>query len=155
VAHIHELIDFTVAVFIVYDSKVLLVMHKKQQKWLPIGGHIELTEDPDQALAHEIAEECGLEVEMLTTKPEIPGEHRKSLFTPNYMDVHEINNLDYEHKHVGLIYFAKAKSDEAKLAPQEHDDIRWFSEQDIDNPEFEILDDIKFYSKEALKAAKL
>src|SRR3989344_4246010 len=108
--HIHELIDFTVAVFIVHDSKVLLVMHKKQQKWLPIGGHIELHEDPDEALAHEIAEECGLEVEMLTTKPKIPGDHRKSLFTPNYMDIHEVNevyNPGPHHKHVGLKKFAK------------------------------------------------
>ena len=138
-----------------YNNKVLLVMHKKEQKWLPIGGHIELNEDPDQALAHEIAEECGLEVELLTSKPEIPGEHRKSLFTPNYMDIHEVNNLDYQHRHIGLTYFAKAKSNEVKLAPEEHDDIRWFSAEDLDNPEFQVQDDIKFYSKEAIKRAKL
>jgi 8-oxo-dGTP pyrophosphatase MutT (NUDIX family) len=155
VAHINDLIDFTVAVFIVYNNKVLLVMHKKQQKWLPIGGHIELHEDPDEALAHEIAEECGLEVEMLTSKPEIPGDHRKSLFTPNYMDIHKINNVDHEHKHVGLIYFARAKSSEVKLALEEHDDIRWFGEADLENPEFAIQEDIKFYAKEALNKAKI
>jgi len=138
----------------VYNNKVLLVMHKKEQKWLPIGGHIELNEDPDQALAHEIAEECGLEVELLTSKPEIPGEHRKSLFTPNYMDIHEVNNLDYQHRHIGLTYFAKAKSNEVKLAPEEHDDIRWFSEEDLENPELHIQEDIKFYAREALRQAQ-
>ena len=40
--HIHEKIDFTVSLFIVEGEKVLLVHHKKLDRWLPIGGHIEL-----------------------------------------------------------------------------------------------------------------
>jgi hypothetical protein len=36
---------------------------------------------------------------------------------------------------------------------KERDDIRWFSEEDLENPEFELTDDIKFYAKEALKRA--
>src|SRR5687767_9813032 len=55
-AHIHEKIDFTVAVFIVQDARVLLVHHRKLNKWLPIGGHIELEEDPEQAALREAQE---------------------------------------------------------------------------------------------------
>ena len=33
-AHIHEKIDFTVAIFAVHDGKVLLIHHRKLDKWL-------------------------------------------------------------------------------------------------------------------------
>ena len=58
--HIHEKIDFTVSLFIVEGERVLLVHHKKLNCWLPIGGHIELEEDPEQAAYREAKEECGL-----------------------------------------------------------------------------------------------
>ena len=47
--HIHDKIDFTVAIFVVQQAKVLLVHHRALNKWLPLGGHIELDEDPEQA----------------------------------------------------------------------------------------------------------
>ena len=43
-AHIHEKIDFTVAIFVVQEKKVLLIHHRKLDRWLPLGGHIELEE---------------------------------------------------------------------------------------------------------------
>ena len=49
VLHIHEKIDFTVAIFVVRDKNILLIHHRKLDKWLPLGGHIELDEDPEQA----------------------------------------------------------------------------------------------------------
>ena len=40
--HLHEKIDFTVAIFVVHEEKVLLIHHRQLDKWLPLGGHIEL-----------------------------------------------------------------------------------------------------------------
>jgi hypothetical protein len=51
--HIHEKIDFTVAIFVVHDGKVLIIHHRKLDKWLPLGGHIELDEEPEQAALRE------------------------------------------------------------------------------------------------------
>ncbi len=45
--HIHELYDFVVSAFIVHRGRVLLIYHKKYDEWLPIGGHVELDEDPE------------------------------------------------------------------------------------------------------------
>lgn len=58
--HIHERYDFVVNAFIVFNNKVLLVHHPKYDKWLPMGGHVELDEDPEEALFREIEEETGL-----------------------------------------------------------------------------------------------
>ena len=40
-SHIHEKIDFTITVYIVYGNKVLLRHHDKYDFWLGVGGHIE------------------------------------------------------------------------------------------------------------------
>lgn len=153
-AHIRELIDFVVNAFIVYDNKVLLINHKKLKRWLSIGGHIELNENPEEALFREIKEECGLDVDIIGEKPNIP-EIRwigfKSLYNPMFLDVHDISGT---HKHVALNYFAKAKSDKFVLNKEEHNDIKWFSKEDLEKPEFDLYPEIKFYATEALKAAK-
>lgn len=146
--HINEKIDFTVGAFIVYQSKVLLIFHKALKKWLPIGGHIELDEDPEEGLLREIKEECGLDVEVVADKPDITSAGTKFLPTPSYMDIHEISDT---HRHVGMIYFARAKDDKVVLAKDEHDDIRWFNRGDLDMKEFNLSGAIQFYCKQALE----
>ena len=146
-AHIHELIDFVIDVYIVYKDKVLLIHHKELNKWLPIGGHIELNEDPEQALFREVKEECGLEIEILGEKPKIHSKGTKFLYSPVFLDIHKISE---NHKHIGLYYFAKAKTDDVVLNEKEHKEIRWFSEKELDNPDFNLEPGIKLCAKYAL-----
>ena len=145
--HIHELIDFVVNVYIIYKDKVILIHHKSLNKWLPIGGHIELDEDPEQTLFREVKEECGLEIEIFEGKPLIHSEGTKFLYPPKFLDIHKISKT---HKHIALIYFAKTNSDKATLNEKEHDEIRWFSKEELDEPQFKIEPAVKFYAKEAL-----
>ncbi|MFH1207844.1 MAG: NUDIX domain-containing protein [Patescibacteria group bacterium] len=146
--HIHDLIDFTVVAYIVYGDKVLMIHHKKLNKWLPIGGHIELDEDPDEALFREIKEESGLEVEIFGKKSPVMMEGKKYLYPPEYMDLHPFSG---HHKHIGMIYFAKAKTDQVLLAGREHSDIRWFTSEELDDPKYAIDKDLNYYAREALK----
>ncbi|MBI1833673.1 MAG: NUDIX domain-containing protein [Candidatus Andersenbacteria bacterium] len=148
-AHIHNLIDFTVAIFIVHKNKVLLVDHKKLKSWLPIGGHIELHENPEEALIREIKEECGLEVELIGgNKPDIQDNEATPLLAPLYMDIHSANP---PHQHIGLIYFGKSATNNVSLAAAEHHNFRWFTREDIKNSEYKILRLVRFYAKEALQ----
>ena len=150
-AHIHEKIDFVVSAFIVYDSKVLLVNHKKLKTWLPIGGHIELDEDPDQALFREILEEAGIDahdIEVLSEKPDIIAPETKPLLRPRFVDIHHISG---NHYHVGNVYFIRAHKDEIILNTQEHNDIRWFSVKELNNSENNILKSVLFYAKKAIE----
>ena len=146
--HIHEKIDFCADALIVHENKILLIFHKKHKIWLQIGGHIELDEDPQAALLREIKEECGLDVEIVGKKePDITVEGTKFLYPPAFMNIHKINDT---HKHIGLFYICKAESDAFVHNKEEHDDIRWFSKEDLDNPEFKLSESLKFYAKEAL-----
>lgn len=146
-AHIHKLIDFTVVVYIVHNNRVLLVDHKEHNMWLPVGGHVELDEDPEQALFREITEECGLRAELLSPRPNYNVKGVKALPTPEYLDIHDINDT---HKHISLAYFATSKSDKIQLNTSEHHDIRWFTKEDLDNPIYRLKEHIRFYSLKAL-----
>ena len=148
-AHIHEKYDFTVGCFIVFEDKVLLVNHPRYDMWLCPGGHIELDEDPEEALFREIEEETGLEVEILSTKPalNIPG--TKYIYMPAYISVHDANP---PHKHIGLTYFAKAKNAN-HLKSDEHTEAKWFSLEEIERNDYNMPPEIRHFALEAIKAA--
>ncbi|OGF83350.1 hypothetical protein A3B18_02075 [Candidatus Giovannonibacteria bacterium RIFCSPLOWO2_01_FULL_46_13] len=148
-AHIHELIDFVAEAYIVHDNNILLILHKKLKIWLPIGGHIELNEDPDQALMREIEEESGLNVEIIADRLEREDANFKHLYQPGYLNI----TMGPDHRHVNLVYFARAKSDKFVFNKEEHDDIRWFKEDELADPRYEILPVVQFYAKEARKRA--
>ena len=147
-AHIHEQIDFTVAIFVVEDEKVLLVHHRKLDRWLPLGGHIELNEDPEAAALREAREECGLEVELIGERPPTTGMGTRALIAPRFLDIHRINE---SHEHIGMIYWARPKDGSVKLAAEEHHEIRWCSEFDLSQLEPPVSEAIKWYCRQALR----
>ena len=146
--HLHELMDFTVEAFVVHKDRVLLIYHRQLGKWLPLGGHVEVNEDREQALFREIKEESGLEVDILRQKPAQEFEGRKYLYAPVYLDVHPITPT---HHHIGLVHFATAASDQVTLAADEHEAIRWFAEAELHDPAFGIQPDVLFYACEVLR----
>lgn len=160
-AHIHEKIDFTVAIFVVHDAKVLLIHHRKLDQWLPLGGHIELDEDPEQAALREAKEESGLEVELLGERPPTTSPGTRALIAPRFLDIHRITDT---HEHVGMIYWARprvgprcrAASHDRQDVPtillrEEHHDIRWCSADDLDKLEPPISDAVRWYCRAAIR----
>ncbi len=103
-AHIHEKIDFTVVVFVVRDGKILLIHHRGLNKWLPLGGHVELDEDPEAAALREAKEESGLDVELLGERPPTSEFGTRALIAPRFMDIHRITDT---HNHIGMMYWAR------------------------------------------------
>jgi 8-oxo-dGTP pyrophosphatase MutT (NUDIX family) len=160
-AHIHEKIDFTVAIFVVHDEKILLIHHRKLDKWLPLGGHIELDENPEQAALREAKEESGLDVELLGERAPTTGPGTRALITPRFLDIHRISDT---HEHIGMIYWARPKLGTSRranrtsqrgvataLAVEEHHDIRWCSSAELDTLEPAMSDAVKWYCRKAIE----
>ena len=162
-AHLHEKIDFTVAIFVVHDGKVLLIHHRQLNHWLPLGGHIELDEDPEQAALREAKEESGLDVELLGERPPTTGPGTRALIAPRFLDIHRINAT---HEHIGMIYWARPKAGSARcadrtpqlgvpanptLAAAEHHAIRWCSAADLDALQPPMSEAVKWYCRAALR----
>ena len=148
--HIHDNIDFTVEVFVVKDGKVLLRKHDKYNKWLSIGGHVELNEDTDEAVVREVKEEVGLNINLVSNGKlfDLEKDQYKHLIIPFFMNRHRINN---NHEHITLIYFAKSESYEIVQGEKEvSQECRWFTMKELDSSEYDLKDHIKFYAKRAL-----
>ena len=147
-AHIHDKIDFTVAIFVVSERKVLLIHHRQLDKWLPLGGHIELDEDPEIAALREAREESGLEVELIGERPPTTEPGTRALIAPRFLDIHRINDT---HEHVGMIYWARPVNGALTLAPGEHHQIRWCSAKDLENLQPPMSGAVKWYCRKAIE----
>jgi len=147
-AHIHEKIDFTVAIFVVREAQVLLIHHRKLDKWLPLGGHIELDEDPEIAAIREAREESGLEVELIGERPPTTEPGTRALIAPRFLDIHRINET---HEHIGMIYWARPKNGTLALSAEEHRDIRWCTREQLDELQPRISNAVRWYCCKAIE----
>jgi 8-oxo-dGTP pyrophosphatase MutT (NUDIX family) len=119
---------FTVAVFVVWEGKVLLHLHRKLGIWLPPGGHIERDELPDDAAVREVFEETGILVELV-------GERREDVSDP--VQLHrpagiQLENIGPGHQHIDLIYFARPQGSTKIHADYSEDKVGWYGPEDWD-----------------------
>ena len=146
-AHIQEKIDFTVAIFVVHDGKVLVIYHRKLNKWLPLGGHIELDEDPEIAALREAKEESGLDVELIGERPPTTEAGTRALIAPRFLDIHRISET---HEHIGMIYWARPKTAEVQCAEAEHHAIRWCSKDELPSLDPPMSNAVQWYCCKAI-----
>lgn len=143
---------FTVSIFIVYKDKVLLHLHRKAKKILPLGGHIELNELPEEACIRESQEESGLKINLynpinkqLKKACELAGE--KLLINPIHTIFGEINP---EHYHIDFVYYATAKSFDTIPGDGESNFLKWYNKEDLENAN-DIQHNILTMANEALE----
>lgn len=148
--HIHEKIDFTVEVFIVHKDKVLLRLHDKYKKWMSVGGHIELDEDPIEAAHREVKEEVGLEIE-LVGNPKIfeSVDRSRELIPPVALNRHATNQPG--HEHITLVYFARARDDKTSVtyADDASEECRWCTASEIET--MDLWPNVRAYALAALE----
>lgn len=122
---------FTVTVYICAlvdnEVKALLHRHKKHKMWLGIGGHVEINENPIEALNREVKEEAGISVELVTDKKDlIKTENVTQLIAPFSLLEEKISAREGEpaHYHIDFIYCAITnKPQKVKM----HEEFGWFS----------------------------
>jgi ADP-ribose pyrophosphatase YjhB (NUDIX family) len=105
--------DFTVAVFVVSDDRVLLHFHQKLARWLPPGGHIEPGELPDEAALREVHEETGVIAALIRDGGigPIGSDLPRQLCRPAGI---QLEDIAPGHQHIDLIYFARGEPAEPR-----------------------------------------
>jgi 8-oxo-dGTP pyrophosphatase MutT (NUDIX family) len=102
-------------VALVRSGQILLVHRHPERRWYPdcwdlVGGHIEPGESPGDAARRECMEEVGAQINAL--QPMSIGSSDPTL------DMHAFLATDWT-------------GEPANLAPEEHDDLRWFGRDEI------------------------
>lgn len=141
--------DLVVGGYIFNNDKVLLVLHSKLKKWLPLGGHIDPNETFDQAMIREAKEESNLDIELLYEKNVgEEGNIVETLATPFYANVHNVG----DHNHACVYYICRALNPDA-LNHNDNEllDIAWFSKEDLDSKRKDIPDDVYNQAQEAFR----
>ncbi len=136
---------FCASVFVIdrNKKKILLVKHKKFNKWVQPGGHIEENETPEETAIREVYEETGLRVKLL-------GEHfpRESDFVrPLAIQKNRGKNDDL---HIDIVYVGETiDQKEGIFDEKESTGIGWFSRNDLEN--IPVFPDIKITMDYLLK----
>ncbi|HYX93387.1 MAG TPA: NUDIX hydrolase [Myxococcaceae bacterium] len=102
-------------------ARVCLVHHRKLQRWLQPGGHVEAADEQSLELCalREAAEETGLEVRLEPAAPQ-----------PLDVDIHRIPDREGEraHLHLDVRYLVRARDADALLHdPSESFGARWLT----------------------------
>ena len=117
------------------NKKVLLVKHKKYNKWLQPGGHIEENETPEEAAIREVYEETGIKITLLGER--FPRED--DMIRPLGIQCNRKENGD---RMIDIIYYGKPNNPSAPLkVSDESKDIGWFSRHDLE--EMPVFPDVK------------
>ncbi len=137
---------FTVAVFVVWEGRVLLHHHRKLDMWLPPGGHIEKDELPDDAALREVWEETGVRVALV-------GERREDVEDP--VQLHrpagvQLEDIGPGHQHIDLIYFARPTGSTDIHKNFSADKVGWYAREDWDV--MEVNAEVRGWCERALSA---
>ena len=124
--------EFTASTYIFDGAKVLLVLHKKLKKWLPVGGHVEPNETPEEAAKREAKEEAGIDIELIPQENITVHHPNARSFARPYLcllqEIPPFGSQDH-HQHIDFVFIAKPKEDGTLEAPQEV--VRWFTLEEI------------------------
>ncbi len=126
-------------------SKILFVFHKKLQKWLFVGGHINDNESPEEAVLREVKEETNLDVNLLGER--YPRED--DFIKPFAMQRNIIND---KHIHMDIFYIAIAENpNELKLEESEVERYKWYSKEEIVSENFDTFPEKKKMAIDAIE----
>lgn len=143
---------FTATAYIIEFNKVLLLFHKKLNKWLPPGGHLEVNETPEEAVLREVKEETGLEVDLICDEQILINQWNAKSFPRPYMCLLEnipAYGKEEAHQHMDMIYLAKPRKKQNIPSTHQHETLRWFSLEEVEKLESDK--DIFYETKQTLR----
>lgn len=143
--------DVTASAFIIRtngdEPRAMLHMHKKLGKYLQFGGHVELHENPWQAVTHEIQEESGYtldELELLQPYARIKVAGDTILHpVPITLNTHAFSKIDHYHSDIGFAFVA-SKPPKASPAENESQEMVLFTATELKElPKDKIPDNVR------------
>ena len=147
--------QFTATAFVVDSQKrVLLLWHKRLQRWMPPGGHIDPDETPEECARRECKEETGLDVEIIgMEQPDLfeGAKHEGYMLKKPFAMLLENIPASEErgepaHEHMDFLFLARPldESQALVIAEREADHLRWFTKEEVGKlPQEEVFENVR------------
>ena len=115
------------------DKQVLLTWNKNMQTWIPVGGHIDPGETPEDAVKREVQEETGFEFQ-LSSQP----------------FKFQIDKVHHHNLHMNFVFMGKVQDYNKDISEtDENEKLKWFSREDIINDKI-MLETVRNHALSAI-----
>lgn len=133
-------------VYVVDQEKILLIHHRKLNKWLPPGGHLDANEIPSEAAKREVLEETGYEVELISDEHIwVERRNASSLPRPYLCLLEEIpaHGDTPAHQHIDFCYLGKVTGGSPLFNQREIQSMKWFDWEELQGlkPDLDIFEE--------------
>lgn len=118
------------------NTQFLMIHHKKFDKWMIPGGHIEAIENPNEAAIREVFEETGIRIKLISfLHSKLPSADSDWLMPPEYLYQQYIPTTQKEesHYHIDLAYIGLAQNNQLILNHKETNAVEWKSYTEINS----------------------
>ena len=155
--------QFTSTAFVTdSDGRILLLWHKRLQRWMPPGGHVDPDETPEETARRECKEETGLDVEILgEEQPDLfmgATQEGRMLTKPFAMLLENIpasaERNEPAHQHMDFVFLARPIDPQQtlQLAESEARELRWFTREEVRAlPREEVFENVRQYVVRAIQ----
>ncbi len=134
--------------------KIMLHKHKKHGVYMQFGGHIELNEDPWQAISHELREEAGYDIaKMKLLQPKAWLSSLDSATAHPAPFCHNTHAIGPDHYHSDLCYLLIADGNPTETPDEgESEDFGLFDAKELNAvPDKELFPNVRQTALFALK----
>ncbi|BCS90844.1 MAG: DNA mismatch repair protein MutT [Candidatus Micrarchaeota archaeon] len=127
------------------SKRMLFIFHKKLNKWLPTGGHVEQNEFPNEAAIREAKEESGLDIRLIDldvdiSRLKIDDSIGKNQIRPFVIVLEDVVYPKERHQHFDMVYVALAEGSRVNISA-ESSAYRWVDKQELDS--IDTFDNVK------------
>ncbi len=111
-------------------KKVLLLHHRKLDRWMYPGGHQEPNENGYETAIREAIEETGIDISDLLPRPQTIDEHSLFLPMPKYILEEHISPAPAsqpDHYHIDSVYAVHVPEQPVRLEAEGAYEAKWFT----------------------------